>query len=350
MRFKERPEDFKVEEVLSRPLLREGEHRVYRLEKAGIETEEALKEISKLSRVSLKKISYGGRKDKNARTVQFISVPRNLKLKEIERKNLSLKEWGFSDKPVKEYVEGNRFEIFVRGVGEVPKDRAEILREIGIPNYYGEQRFISSREGKVFAQLLKDKEKALLLLFRPASFEGSRERKGKKAFLRGEYEEASKLLRGWRRRVAEFMRRGGKLRKAFRLIPKGEVEFQMNVLQSLLFNERLKEIVRESGVRALKLKYRMGELLYPTEKIEMPLELPSYRPFSAEYRDVVEKLGIDEETLKPYAHLFHNFKRKTLIKPQDLTIEERDGGVLLRFKLPKGSYATNVLRFLFNAV
>ena len=350
MKIKSRPENFKVEEILNRPLKNRGKHRVYRLYKKGLETLPVLRRIAKESSLPFRLISYGGIKDKNAETLQFISVPSRFRLKEISLPNLKLKEVGFLDVPVERAVSGNRFTILVEGVKEVPEERLKILKEFGFPNYYGEQRFTSVRNGELFVHHLKEREKALLFLFKPAGWESSRKRKGKKAFLSGDYATAEKLLRGWRRKVAGLLKRGGSLKEAFKLIPEEEIEFQMNVLQSLLFNEKLKNLIEGSGVKTAKFKYRAGELLFPLEKVEVPGELPSYTPGLKAYSDLVEKLRIDEKTLKPYVRLFHPFKRKTFVKPDEISVRKISKGLLFKFTLPKGSYATVPLRFLFSAV
>ncbi len=350
MKIKSRPEHFKVEEILNRPLKNKGEHRVYRLYKKGLETLPVLKKIARESSLPFKLISYGGIKDKNAETVQFISVPAKFHLKEVSLPNLKLKEAGFLEVPVEKVVSGNRFTILVEGVKEFPEERLKILKDFGFPNYYGEQRFTSVRDGELFVQHLKNREKALLFLFKPAGWESSRERKGKKAFISGDYATAEKLLRGWRRKIAAFLKKGGTLKEAFKLIPEEELEFQMNVLQSLLFNEKLKSLIEDSGVETVKFRYRAGELLFPLEKVEIPGELPSYIPVSRIYRSLIKKFKIDEKLLFPYTDFFHPFTRKTLVKPQKISIEKLHLGLLLSFSLPKGSYATVPLRFLFSAV
>ncbi len=350
MKIKSTPESFRVEELLSQPLSSFGKYRVYRLWKRGLETLPVLKRIAAESSLPLRFISYGGLKDKNAETVQFISVPSRFRLKEFNLPDLKLKEVGFLNVPVERAVSGNRFGVLVEGVSEVPSERLAVLKEYGFPNYYGEQRFASIRNGELFAHHLKKRERALLFLFRPVGWESSRERKGKKAFISGDYATAEKFLRGWRRKVAAFLKKRGTLKEVFKLIPEEELEFQMNVLQSFLFNEKLKSLIEDSGVKTVKFKYRAGELLFPLEKVEVPGELPSYTPGLEVYRDLLKDMGIDESSLKPYGKHFHSFFRKTFVKPENLKIERISGGLLFNFTLPRGSYATVPLRFLFSAV
>ena len=60
--IKAQPEDFKVEEVAQLPLVKKGDFAVYRLEKRGWNTMDALREISKNSKIPSKFFSYGGKK------------------------------------------------------------------------------------------------------------------------------------------------------------------------------------------------------------------------------------------------------------------------------------------------
>ena len=155
MKVKSKPSDFRVFEVLKeKPSKNDGNYRYYILFKRGIETKEVIGRVAKLSRISPKEILYGGLKDKNAETTQFVAVRRPLKLKEIRDKNLRLCFVGYLDRPPKELVEGNRFEVLVRGVRKVPEERFRVLEDLGIPNYYGEQRFTPVRGGRFFVQEL----------------------------------------------------------------------------------------------------------------------------------------------------------------------------------------------------
>ncbi|WP_457677604.1 tRNA pseudouridine(13) synthase TruD [Thermovibrio sp.] len=350
MKLKEKPSDFIVkEELRESPKERgRGKYRYYLLFKRSLETKESLREIARLSGIREGELLYGGLKDKNAETYQYVAVKEDLRLKEVERKNLSLKFVGFSDLTPSENLLGNHFFIKVKGVKEPPQERIEVLTQFGLPNYYGEQRFTSVRSGDFFV-LKETPEEKVKYLFTPASWEGSRQRKAKKLFLEGRYKEASEFLKGWQRRVALYLSRGGSFEGALNLIPKEEVEFQINVFQSFLFNLLLSSLVKESGAPLLRFKYKLGWLYYPLKKVELPLKLPIYAPGKKEYRGLLRELSIGESKLRRYLPYFHNFSRKTFVKPKNFTLTKGEGEVLVGFFLPKGSYATNLLRFLFSA-
>ncbi len=353
MKVKGKPEDFRVEEVLSLNPLRgkRGKYRYYRLFKRGMETSEAVNRVARLSQLKPRDVLYGGLKDKNAETVQFIAVKEPLRLKELNEDNLKVEFVGRLDRAPREVLKGNRFEVVVRGVRDLPPDRLEVLRNLGLPNYYGEQRFTPVRGEKFFiTELLKSKEEAVKYLFTPAGWEGSALRRAKKLFVEGKFSEAARLFKGWRRRVSNFLARGGDWDGAFKLIPQSELEFQANVLQSYLFNELLSRLVRERSSRALKFKYKLGYLYYPLEEIPLPSSIASFTPQVALYDEILKDLGVKREELLPLSPLFHPFKRKALVKPEQLEVERLSEGYRLKFFLPAGSYATNLLRFLFSAV
>jgi tRNA pseudouridine13 synthase len=355
-KIKQKPEDFEVIEVLKEPLRGEGEFLVYKLWKRGLETEEAIRKVAKLCQVPVNVISKGGLKDKNAVTVQFIAVPKRFRLREFSFPNLKLVFAGKREKPLgPSEVAGNLFRITVRGAPSLSEDRVKVLKVFGIPNYYGEQRFTPVRGNTFFVEYIAkgDLEGALLYLFKPAGWEGSRSRKGKKAFLKGDYATAERLLTGWRKKVAKFLKKNpGRLKEAFSFIPPSEIEFQVNVFQSFLFNEWLKELIESKSCKSLKFKYKLGEMLFPLERVEILKALPVFHPevFVPFYEDKLEEMGINREELKKYSKFFHKFSRKTFVFVKDFKLLKSGSKLKLSFFLPSGAYATNVLRFLFDAV
>jgi len=350
LKVKVSPEDFRVEELLKEEPGDRGEFNYYRLTKRGMESLEAFRVVAKRSRVKLKELLFAGLKDKNAVTTQFVAVKRPLTLKEISMKNLKLEFVGRLGAPPRKLIYGNRFTVTVRGAPPPDERRVKLLRELGIPNYYGEQRFTSVREGRPAALLVGNPDDFVRLLFTPAGWESSASRRGKKLFLAGRYREASRFFSGWRKELCLFLEKGGSFREGFKLIPVRELEFQFNVLQSYLFNLYLGRLIESSGVSYLKFKYRMGYLYYPVGRVELPEALPSYEPGSPFYRELVEELGFDEGPLFKYRELFHRFKRRSLVRPEEFEFKPFEGGVTFSFTLPPGAYGTNILRFLYSAV
>ena len=74
MKIKSRPEDFVVSELDRFDLSTTGAFSLYRLEKWDIGTLEALGSLAKSWNLSRAQISFGGLKDRHARTEQMISI------------------------------------------------------------------------------------------------------------------------------------------------------------------------------------------------------------------------------------------------------------------------------------
>ncbi|MBM3315960.1 tRNA pseudouridine(13) synthase TruD, partial [candidate division WOR-3 bacterium] len=152
MKLKCRPEDFRVEEVLSLRLGRRGPFSVYRLEKRGWNTLDAIRHLEQAH--GLRRLSRAGIKDRYSESVQFLSLSgRGPRL--VKEKNYSLRLCGMADEPVSRRVLlGNRFRITLRAV-TLPEVEAVMrsvpeVREFGLPNYYDEQRLGSARHGQGF--------------------------------------------------------------------------------------------------------------------------------------------------------------------------------------------------------
>src|SRR5262245_30922822 len=76
MKIKQRPEDFQVEERTNLVAGDSGSFALYRLEKQGWTTPDAVQVIQKRCRVDRRRISYGGLKDRHAATSQFVTIER----------------------------------------------------------------------------------------------------------------------------------------------------------------------------------------------------------------------------------------------------------------------------------
>ena len=355
-KIKFKPEEFKVKEILKENFKSQGKYKVCSVWKKGLETEEALRFLAKKSKIPVNAINYAGLKDKNALTVQHISISSKYKIQPLENKNLKIQFIGFIDKPLhsKSILE-NRFEIVIRE-NLSDRDRINTLIRIGIPNYYGEQRFISLRNGIPFIKYLAENriEDAVKLLFTPVGWENSRSRKGKKAFLNGNFHEALKLLTGWRRELTLYLlkNKNSSLREIFPLIPEKEIQFQANVFQSLLFNIALAKTIEEKTSQLLQFKYRGGIMLFPIEKIEIEEFVSIFHPEIKNplYEKILKEIQLDRKSFSKLSKYFHKFNRKTFITLKTIKVTEEKEKTIVKFSLPPGSYATNTIRFLFDSI
>ncbi|WP_068830635.1 tRNA pseudouridine(13) synthase TruD [Pseudomonas sp. BMS12] len=142
-------EDFQVDEVLDIPLSGQGEHLWLWVEKRGLNTEEAARRLARAAGVSQRNISYAGLKDRQALTRQWFSLHLPGKadpdLTAAESDNLAiLKTVRHSRKLQRGAHSANGFILRLTALKvdrEVLEHRLQTLREQGVPNYYGLQRF-----------------------------------------------------------------------------------------------------------------------------------------------------------------------------------------------------------------
>jgi tRNA pseudouridine13 synthase len=145
-------EDFFVEELQNTTVESpDGEYTHFTLEKADWNTMQAIKKIARSLGVSHKRFGFAGTKDRRAITRQKVAVWK-VKPEALERvkiKDLKLYDFKKSDERISLGDSGgNRFKITVRDVelvgdeleAELEKTIAQ-LKEKGVPNYFGYQRF-----------------------------------------------------------------------------------------------------------------------------------------------------------------------------------------------------------------
>jgi len=144
--FKSEPEDFEVEELPAYLPSGTGEHLFLWVEKRGHDTPWVARELSRALGIPEREVSYAGLKDRRAITRQLFCVPSKVEprlsaFSQPDVRVLWAKRHG--NKLRTGHLTGNRFRIRIRGVREVSAARAivERLSAQGLPNYFGEQRF-----------------------------------------------------------------------------------------------------------------------------------------------------------------------------------------------------------------
>src|SRR5438477_137622 len=74
MKLKQHPDDFQVEELTDVVPGNDGPFSLYRLEKTGWSTPDALAAVRRRWKVDLRRLSYGGLKDRHACSVQYLTI------------------------------------------------------------------------------------------------------------------------------------------------------------------------------------------------------------------------------------------------------------------------------------
>jgi tRNA pseudouridine13 synthase len=142
------PEDFVVEELPATVPSGEGEHLYLWIEKRGQETPEVAAALARAFSVPPGDVGYAGLKDRQAVTRQWFSVPVSRSspspLDVLDLPGARVLETSRHGQKLRSgALRGNRFWIKLRGV----QNRAalepvlQVLRETGVPNWFGPQRF-----------------------------------------------------------------------------------------------------------------------------------------------------------------------------------------------------------------
>jgi tRNA pseudouridine13 synthase len=139
------PEDFRVDEVPAYLPSGAGPHLYVRIEKRGRTTPDALRAIARALGVPDRDAGYAGLKDKDAVTTQWLSFPvaRDPDPASLEGPGLRVLEVSrHTNKLRAGHVRANRFGIVVRG-GDAGRAlaAAAALAARGLPNFFGPQRF-----------------------------------------------------------------------------------------------------------------------------------------------------------------------------------------------------------------
>jgi tRNA pseudouridine13 synthase len=309
-KIKEKPEDFIVEEITGVEPVKKGSFSLWWMKKEDISTMEAVRMIAKKLRVRERFIGYAGAKDKTAVTKQLISVPR-IPRQRIEKLNfdrISLEFYGYSENPVSlgDHA-GNRFEIIVRNLDDIPKIKAAKIK-----NYFGEQRF--SKDNAEIGRLIIKKD------FRKAAEMMAENQKSVKEYLQDNETDSVGALRR---------------------IPLRLLKLYIHAYQSYIWNKAAEKIddVAELPIIGFDTEIKDKKIKNIIEAIMEEEGLT--------YRDFIIK-GIPEISAE-------GGRRELYVKPSSFETGEKEEDELnkgkhkirLRFFLPKGSYATEVIKQIF---
>jgi tRNA pseudouridine13 synthase len=384
VKLKVRPTDFKVtERLLPEVLESSGPHRLYRVRKEKLTSMEAATELANLVGVTPADICMAGLKDRQGVTTQYMSLERGPSVS-VQQKTLGIQTVGWTAAPLDSSASlGNEFGIVVRDLDGSDCDRVRAsldpVREHGLPNYFDEQRFGNLRHGQgwIVLDLIKgDISGALQRLIASASpYEPPARRSLKDALWRswGNWSAcrsiAGKL--GRYHSVFEHLKRfPDDLAGAFGRVGTRERLIHLYAFQSHLWNRALALWIDENCPDRFGLSGIEGRLRFPKFGLALPehwhesLVLPGERLDGVEdpeqralFERVLESMGLRPDDLqlpdvpgfqlKPEA-------RPAIVRPMELRVRpaEQDnefrGRKMLRlsFGLPRGAYATMVLRRL----
>src|SRR5262245_35643058 len=158
MKLKQLPEEFQVEEVTDVTPSADGPFALYRLEKRGWTTPDAVAALRRRWQLDARRVSYGGLKDRHALTLQHLTVYRGPK-RNLTHHRVAVTYLGQSAEPfTAAAIRANRFRVTLRDLTAARLESAlralEEVRRDGLPNYFDDQRFGSVFGGDFVAKLM----------------------------------------------------------------------------------------------------------------------------------------------------------------------------------------------------
>jgi tRNA pseudouridine13 synthase len=385
MKLKQQPDDFRVEEIPSVAAGPVGAFAFYLLEKRGWTTPDALAAIRRRWKVDLRRLSYGGLKDRHAHTIQYFTI-HNGPEKDLTHGTFQVTYLGrVAIAYSSEQIRANRFEITLRSLSNADVARAEAalpeVADVGVPNYFDDQRFGSVGDGTAFVareMVLGNFEGALRLAL-AAPYEHDRaDAKREKAILNarwGDWPAAkAELPRGHARSIVDYLVHHPTDFKGACARLRPELQgLYLSAWQSHLWNRMLSRWLtdRVPSEQLIQLRLKTGDVVMPksmpdsarAEWDQLSLPLPSARlklDPEAAWAGVVtavmadEGIPLEEMRIKGMQKpFFSKGERVVKIAVGDLTWKAGDDELnrerrklVFRFELPRGAYATMLVKRL----
>lgn len=390
--IKQRPEDFLVEETPLYQPAGEGEHIYLFVEKRGMSTLEMVEVVARHFRVPRRAIGYAGMKDKQAITRQVVSVHApgkkidDFPMLDHERVAILWADY-HQNKLRTGHLAGNRFSIRIRGVpatAVVPTKRVlDRLERVGVPNRFGEQRFGHCQNNHLVgrALVLGEAKGALDALLGPHPEHPDQQGEARGTYAAGEFARARELLPHslrTERHALDRLAKGHDPERVVASLDETVRRFMLSALQSAVFNAVLDARIEDGSYATLRLgdvahiHESRGQFVVYESVLAEPdlmdrvarLELSPTGPmWGANMKraegatDAMElaalaSMGVGYEALVRYAGAGHDDLegarrplRVPLIAPQvEGGVDEHGSYVRVAFELPRGAFATVVLR------
>jgi len=307
-------EDFIVEEIPAYTPSGQGEHLYLWVEKRDMGGEYFQRQIAQRLGIASGDIGSAGLKDRRAVTRQWVSVPSSAepRLAQLDGEGIKVLEVNrHTNKLRPGHLHGNRFTVLIRN----PQNAANLseilsrLKDFGLPNYYGAQRF--GRESETL-------------------------------------QTGWKLLQGGRVPVGRFLRK-----------------LAVSAVQSAIFNLYLSQRLRDGLFRTVisgdvMAKWPAGGMFVThdpnTEQNRFnvreivhtgPMFGSKMRAAEAEAAEretqLLTQLNLMQDAFQAGGKLLEGTRRHNVIYVDDLQVDHEPAGIRLQFTLPAGSYATVLL-------
>jgi len=379
IRIKENPEDFTVEEVADIPKSDNGRYTIIKAEIIDWDTNRIVEEIASMLRISRKRISYAGTKDKRARKIQYfcINAP-------VDVSGLAFKGFRIIDKFRTDHylklgdLTANRFRIRFQGASDdyIKRQYEKMMENGGFPNYFGQQRFGSRRRnthdvGRLIVTGRYEDAVRLYLYDERYDTEDYRKEFIETLDYNRALEKFPRTLR-FERSIIGYYAQHHTFRGAFDALPKNLAIMFVHAYQSHLFNRMLSLRIEKYGLnRAIP-----GDTAFPIDRYfnpdkSRPVEVnevnvdrinqlierdnlrvalpiigsevgPDQSDFGEIERKILEEGHVDQSMFRnsEYPHLSSTGDRRIVsAKPVDFSVSNS----IMEFTLGKGIYATTLI-------
>jgi len=372
MRFKVYPEDFVVEEVLKKDVIKQkGKYKIFRAQKFNLESF-YLKKI--LERTFNSKISFAGLKDKKSFSYFYFSATGDIP-NFIRFKNFSAELVGYSDKELKgSDIEKNNFKILLREVKEKEVEKAfRIIDELklkGFPNYFDIQRLSSDEGNLFFYHLLKgDIKSAVKVYLLSIPSEDKKNLRRFKKMVKKYFEKPERILpyapSDKEREIINKL-----IKKEYESIVKGigknSLKIYFEKFSSLLWNKSASKFLRKRRIsekRGFSIKIKNLYLFVPeyinpemkniikSEIFTVPgtTRIPTHPEFEEILKREIKKEGFSYPISLPDFlgdFEFRSYSRSLWVFPENLSYYYENGKIYLNFSLKAGAYATLLIKIL----
>lgn len=377
--IKETPEDFQVTEIPLYLPSGEGEHIYAEIEKKGVTTLEAIRRISRGLGTQERDVGYAGMKDAPGVTRQTLSFPRvdpdilsslslpGIRVLSVSRHRNKLKTG---------HLAGNGFTIRIRDVDSSALKKCDAILDVlsrkGVPNYFGEQRYGGLHNSHLIGRaLLSGDFRATVdaIMGDPQVIRDEGWRKAVEAYHRGDISGSLELFPGHCRTEREILKRLEKrpehFERALDAVSPRLKRLYLSACQSSLFDRVLeKRLDHIDTVEEGDLAFRHDngacfvvrdreEERQRTEDFQISptgpmfgckMKLPEGRPLEIE-EGILSEEGLALSSFNLPGPLRMEGERRPLRIPlRNLSSSIDDEGLVLTFSLPRGAYATSVLR------
>jgi tRNA pseudouridine13 synthase len=312
------PEDFIVEENLGFAPAGTGQHVLLRVRKRDANTQWVARELAKVCRCRAMDVGYAGLKDRRAVAIQWFSVPKSsqsldawqaLRTAEFD----VLEAYPHTRKLPRGALAGNSFTIRVRDIATSDDQLAERARQIsqrGVPNYFGAQRF--GREGSNLLRI-----PAGLKALRPS--------------------ERGFVLSAARSLIFNSVLGERVLDGSWENLESGEIanlDGRGSVFDVEDVDATLLERCRQLDIHPTGPLWGQGTPRSQGRILELETRVAAELPTATE---LVQEAGMEQE------------RRSLRLAVRELEwVREASGAVVFRFRLARGSFATAVLREIFD--